>query len=155
MNLKFNLNIKDIDIKILDLGNKNLENDITEYLAKIQFNKLKVFNFVKNKISDIRELENASFTRLEILDLSVNNISNIDILEKVNFKELKILGLLKNIISDISVLEKVKFKKLEYRKRRVKSPTLKSQTSKNSLFKLLFSKFNSLISISFIFKLNF
>ena len=35
MNLKFNLNIKDIDIKELDLRNKALESDIIEYLSKI------------------------------------------------------------------------------------------------------------------------
>ena len=39
MNLKFNLDIKDIEIKELNLENKNLGNDILEYLTKIKFNK--------------------------------------------------------------------------------------------------------------------
>ena len=38
INLKFNLDIKDIDIKELNLGNKNLENDVIDYLTKIKFN---------------------------------------------------------------------------------------------------------------------
>ena len=38
MNLKFNLNIKDIDIKELNLGDMKLENNIMEYLGKIKFN---------------------------------------------------------------------------------------------------------------------
>ena len=58
INLKFNLDIKDIDIKELNLGNKNLENDVIDYLTKIKFNRLKVLNFEKNNISDIKRLEN-------------------------------------------------------------------------------------------------
>ena len=58
INLKFNLDIKDIDIKELNLGNKNLENDVIDYLTKIKFNRLKVLNFEKNNISDIKGLEN-------------------------------------------------------------------------------------------------
>ena len=92
MNLKFSLDIKDIDIKELDLRNKALEIDIIDYLTKIKFNKLKALNFEKNKISDIRGLENVKFEKLEELYLGENNISNIDVLEKENFKELKILG---------------------------------------------------------------
>ena len=85
MNLKFNLNIKDIDINGLNLENKNLVNDIIGHLTKIKFYNLKFLNFKKNNISDIRELEKAKFKKLEYLSLSENNISNIDILEKVNF----------------------------------------------------------------------
>ena len=51
INLKFNLNIKDIDIKELSLENKNLANNIIEYLNKIKFNKLKFLKFEKNKIN--------------------------------------------------------------------------------------------------------
>ena len=87
MNLKFNLEIKDIDIKELNLENKNLDNNIIEYLGNIKFNKLKVLNFWKNNISDIRGLKNVKFEKLENINLSENNISNIDVLEKVNFKD--------------------------------------------------------------------
>ena len=47
MNLKFNLDLKDIDIKELNFVNKNLGNDFIEYLSKINFNKLKVLNLEK------------------------------------------------------------------------------------------------------------
>ena len=114
MNLKFKLNIKDIDINELNLGNKNLDNDIIELLGKIKFNKLKFSNLWKNYISDIKGIEKAKFEKLEILNLSENYISNIDnILEKDNFKELKKLHLYKNRISDIKVLENIKFEKIE------------------------------------------
>ena len=113
MNLKFNLDIKDIDIKELNLENKNLDNNIIEYLANIKFNKLKVLNFEKNKITDIKVLEKVKFDKLEVLDLCDNNISNIDILEKVNVKELKELNLYNNKISDIKLFKKVKFDRLE------------------------------------------
>ena len=39
INLKFVLNIKDIDINELYLGNKYLDDDIIEHLSKIKFNK--------------------------------------------------------------------------------------------------------------------
>ena len=80
INLKFNLNIKDIDINEIDLENKNLDNDIIEYLTKIKFNKLKVLDFEVNKISDIEALEKLKLPKLEILNLRENNIGNIDIL---------------------------------------------------------------------------
>ena len=67
MNLKFNLDIKDIEIKELNLENKNLGNDILEYLTKIKFNKLKVLKLRNNNISDIKGLENAKFAKLEKL----------------------------------------------------------------------------------------
>ena len=58
MNLKFNLDIKDIDIEKLYLRNKNLDNDIINHLAKINFNKLKVFDFYNNNILDLGLLNN-------------------------------------------------------------------------------------------------
>ena len=72
INLKFNLNIKDIDINELDLENKNLDNDIIEHLSKIEFNKLKVLNFEKNNISDIKGLEKVKYEKLELLNLYDN-----------------------------------------------------------------------------------
>ena len=76
MNLKFNLNIKDIDINGLNLENKNLVNDIIEHLTKIKFYNLKALNFMGNKISDLESLEKAKFENLEKLDLRENQISN-------------------------------------------------------------------------------
>ena len=93
MNQKFNLDIKDIEIKELNLEDKNLGNEIFEYLKRIEFKELKELNLFNNKISDIKVLEKVKFEKLEILDLSWNQISDINILEKVNFKELKELYL--------------------------------------------------------------
>ena len=107
MNQKYNLDIKDIEIKDLNFRNKSLGNEILEYLKKIEFKELKELNLSFNNISDIKVLEKVKFERLEILNLSDNKISDINILEKVNFKQLKLLHLYNNNISDITVLEKV------------------------------------------------
>ena len=89
MNLRFNLDIKDIDIKELNLGKMNLQNDIIEYLVKIKFNELKVLNLENNNLSNIKGLENVNFTKLEELNLKYNEIQDIDILEKFEFKKLR------------------------------------------------------------------
>ena len=69
LNNKYNTNIKDLDIKELNLGARQIENEGLKVLVKIKFKEL-------NK-----------------LDLSFNKISDISILDKANFKELKILNL--------------------------------------------------------------
>ena len=66
-NNKYNINIEDIDIKELNLSNRNIENERLKDLVKINFNKLE--------------------------ELNGNEISDINILEKVNFEELKKLNL--------------------------------------------------------------
>ena len=113
MNQRFNLDIKDIEIKELNLMNSDLGNEILEYLKKVNFKELNELNLYENNISDIKVLVKVKFEKLEILNLGHNKISDINILEKVNFKELKELNLYYNNISDIKVLEKVKFEKLE------------------------------------------
>ena len=65
LNEEFNLDIHDIEIKILDLACKNINNKIFWYLNEIKFKKL------------------------EHLNLKGNEISKIDLLEKVNFKNFK------------------------------------------------------------------
>ena len=112
-NKKYNLNINNTKIKKLDLSFYNLGNEVLKDLCKIEFKELKELCLFRNKISDIKVLENAKFEKLEILNLGSNEISDINILEKVNFKELKELDLCDNKISDIKVLENVKFEKLE------------------------------------------
>ena len=113
MDERFNLNIKDIDSKIISIINANIGNEILEIFNKIEFNQLKELYLSQNLISDITPFEKIELKNLEVLWLDANNISDIDILEKVNFKELKKLYLFKNKISDITVLEKVNFEKLE------------------------------------------
>ena len=112
-NIKYNINIEDIDEKELNLSKRYLGNEGLKDLCKIEFKELKILCLGSNYISDINALENAKFEKLEILKLGNNNISDINILEKVNFKELKILKLFKNNISDLNVLDKLKFKKLK------------------------------------------
>jgi len=111
-NKKYNLNIKDIELEILNLNNKNIKDDGLKELSKIAFKKLKYIYLNNNDISDIKILEKVNFYKLELLNLWENRITDINILEKVNFKELKYLVLYKNNISDIKVLENVKFNKL-------------------------------------------
>ena len=112
-NNKYYINIRDIDLKEVNLSHKHIGNEGLKDLFKINFNKLEVLDLSGNKIPDINVLEKVNFKELKKLNLSSNKISDINILEKVNFKELKELYLHKNNISDIKVLEKVKFEKLE------------------------------------------
>ena len=112
-NEQLKLTIIDIDIKELDLTNKNIGNKELEFLKNINFKELQKLDLSDNEISDIKVLENVNFKELQTLQLSDNNISDIKVLENVNFKELQKLILFKNKITDIKILEKVKFEKLE------------------------------------------
>ena len=89
MNQKFNLNIKDIEIKELNLKDKYLGNEILEYLKKIEFKELKELDLSDNTISDIKVLDKVKFEKLEELDLSGNKIdekSNKSLLLKLKSK---------------------------------------------------------------------
>ena len=110
---KYDLNLSDINNKLLNLCMSNLGNEVLEDISNISFKELKKLDLSYNNISILEVLEKTNFTELEILDLSQNKITDINILEKVNFKELKELYLSKNEISDIKVLEKVEFNKLD------------------------------------------
>ena len=70
-NIKFNLNIRNIELEELILRNKNLGNDILILFKKIRFDELKVLDLGANMISDIEILENAKLPKLESLDLSL------------------------------------------------------------------------------------
>ena len=110
-NEKLKLNIIDIDIKELDLTNKNIGNKELEFLKNINFKELQKLNLSDNKISDIKLLENVNFKELKKLHLSHNKISDIKVLENVNFKELKILYLDGNPINyDSTFVENLKSK---------------------------------------------
>ena len=113
-NQKFNLNIRDIDIDILDLPNMDLNNEIFEYLKILRFNDLLALYLEGNNITDIKELEKVKYEKLEDLWLNNNKISDINILEKVNFKELIVLDLSHNEITDMSVLINCTFPKLKW-----------------------------------------
>ena len=65
MNVKFNLDIKDIEIKELNLAVKNLGNEIFKYLKRIEFKELKELDLSRNKISNIKVLEKVKFEKLE------------------------------------------------------------------------------------------
>ena len=89
INQKFDINIKDVDIEVLDLENRVIGNEILYNLNKIGFTELKELNLVGNELSDINELQNSKFEKLECLELSDNNIADINILKNVNFQKLK------------------------------------------------------------------
>ena len=68
-NQKFNLNIKDVDIELFDIHEKNFGNEILEYFYEVEFYKLKEINLNENKISDISALAKAKLEKLETLFL--------------------------------------------------------------------------------------
>ena len=103
-NLKYDANIEDIDIEILEQKSKNLNNEGLEYFEKIGFINLKKIILNTNDISNISSLENLNLKNLIELDLSKNNISEIKVFEKLNLINLKKLFLNENEISDILLL---------------------------------------------------
>ena len=102
-NNKYDLNLKDIEIKKLNLENKRLGNNIFEDLANMNFNYLNELNLNTNNITDLNNLTNAKFDKLEIFNLNMNEVRDISILENVNWKLLKELKCSYNKISDIKV----------------------------------------------------
>ena len=88
-NEQLKLNIIDIDIKELDLTNKNIGNKELEFLKNINFKELKELNLSGNKISDIKVLEKIDFKQLQTLDLSGNEIDkykNVLIISRLKSK---------------------------------------------------------------------
>ena len=88
-NHKFNLDIRDIDIKYFDIKDKKFGNEILKYLKKLRFNELRSLILDNIEITDINELTNIKCKKLELLSLINNKISDINIFENVNFKDLK------------------------------------------------------------------
>ena len=89
-NLRYHLNIEDINIKELDLKEKFLYNKGFESLNKVKFYQLNKLNLSQNAISNINGLEKDNLKKLKELYLDRNYISDISILEKVNFQDLNI-----------------------------------------------------------------
>ena len=103
-NDKYKTNIKDIDIKELNLNENYIKNEGVKDLIKIKFKELNKLDLMWNGISDLNILEKANLKELEELNLIHNKITDINILEKVNLKELKVLKFDYNKISDINIL---------------------------------------------------
>ena len=112
-NKKYNINIKDTNIKKLFIGNKIIGDEGFNDLIKIYFNELKEFRLGSNDITNITPLLHAKFENLEKLYLDNNKISDIGVLKKVRLNELEELYLNHNYIENISALEKAKFIKLK------------------------------------------
>ena len=108
-NKKFNTQYKNNQIKKLDLGSKNLGNDIFKEIIKYDFQNLIKIYLCNNNISNIDDLNLWDKPNLQKLYLSFNQIKDISILSQVNFGILQILYLDNNKISDINVLAKVNF----------------------------------------------
>ena len=80
-NNKYNTNIKDIDIKGLDLSERYIGDEGLKDLVKINFKELNKLDLSDNKISDINILEKVDFKKLNKLNLYNNKISNINIMK--------------------------------------------------------------------------
>ena len=64
-NNKYNTNIEDIDIKVLNLRKSYIRDEGLKDLVKIKFKELKELNLNDNKISDIKILEKVYFKELK------------------------------------------------------------------------------------------
>ena len=112
-NSKFNTNIEDINISIIDLTQKNLNNDIFEYLRNIRPTQTKELLLSNNNISDIKTPKNVNFEKSEKPLSNNNKLTDINSPNQINLEELKELTFYQNEISDINALNNLKFNKLE------------------------------------------
>ena len=69
LNQKYNLNIKDLDIKDLKLDNKENIDEIFEYINKLEFKELKKLDLSEIGIKDIQILEKFTFFNAFIFDI--------------------------------------------------------------------------------------
>ena len=112
-NNKYNTNIEDIDIKVLNLSNRYIGNEGLKDLIKIKFKGLNELDLSYNEISNINMLQNSDVSKLTVLNLGFNNISDINIFKKVNFAKLTVLNLCHNEITNINILKFVNFDELK------------------------------------------
>ena len=77
-NIKYKLNLKDINITELYLGLKFIGDKGLKDLCKLEFKELKELKLYVNNISDIKALEKVKFEKLELLHLGGNKISDIN-----------------------------------------------------------------------------
>ena len=112
-NKKYNIDIKNLYIQKLFIGNKIIGDEGFNHLSKIYFKELKEFRIGSNNITNIKPLLQARFENLEKLYLDNNKIFDISVLEKVKLKGLQELYLSHNYIKNINALEKAQFIKLK------------------------------------------
>ena len=112
-NKKYNTNIKNSEIKELNLRMKKLGNGVLKYLSRLELNQLEILDLSDNSISDINLLKKSSFPNLQSLSLDGNNITDLNPLCEANFPCLQGLFLFNNKINDITFLEKVNFPELQ------------------------------------------
>jgi len=112
LNLKYNLNIEDVDVEIVNTKDKNIDDEFLNYLSKIKFNQLK--QLILYGTFNLQLLEKTRLNKLEKLVFHQNkNLYKNNILQKLNFKELKELNLSQNELTNLDLLKKVNFEKLE------------------------------------------
>ena len=95
-NERFQLNIKNTDVKELNLSFKNMTDKDLDYFDKYKFNQLVILNLSINKLTNIKILEKLKLEELKELNLRGNDISDINLLEKLNIKNLEKLNLSAN-----------------------------------------------------------
>ena len=64
-NVKYNINIEDIYIKELNLGNSSITNGGLKYLKRIEFKELNMLRLNGNKISSINLFEKLDLKKLK------------------------------------------------------------------------------------------
>ena len=83
----------------------NFEGDRARFVKRLGIENLKIFYFSRNKINNLKYLENIKFKRLEEFWAISNQITNIKEIIKLNRKEnLKIINLKENQISNFNEL---------------------------------------------------
>ena len=88
-NKKYKTEIKDSEIKELNLRMKKLGSGVLKYLSRLEFNQLEILDLSDNSISDISLLKKCHFPNLQSLSLDGNNITDLTPLCEVDFPIIK------------------------------------------------------------------
>ena len=157
-NNKFDLNIKNNLIEILDLSKKNIGKDGLKYFDNINFKNLKELDLWENEIIELNFLKNINLEQIKKLSLGNNQIKDLNEFDNINFKELKELNLWNNKISDLNNFKNISLPNIEILNlgnNEISDINDIEQIKSNNLKELLYLYWNNISDINILEKMNF
>ena len=109
---KFSISL-DGNERILDLRNRNIEDEGLKLMSRIKFKNLKILDISKNNIKNIEPLSYMDLPNLKYLKMNDNKIENIEPITQIKSNELKEICLMNNNIKEISPDFQLDYPKLE------------------------------------------